>query len=130
MSDFEVGGNKYKTTRMNARVQFHVMRRMAPLFEAFSAASEGGTLDPKKLVKPALNALSSMKDEDCDYVLDACLACAQRQSSAGVGWSPVFVKGGGMMFQDLDMMAMMQIASNVVAESFESFFLALPSTSA
>jgi hypothetical protein len=122
----EINGQSYRIGRLDAKKQFHVARRLAPLL-----AGLGGALKPEakgfaELVSPIAEALAKMSDEDTDYVLDTCLMVVQRQQ--GEGWQNVMVKGGGLMFQDIDLPTMLRLAVAVIQQNLGSFFPGGPST--
>jgi hypothetical protein len=72
-------------------------------------------------IGPLTDALSGMSDEDVDYVLDVCLGVCQRLQPNGQG-APVIARGGGLMFEDIDMGQMMQLAVKVIQENLGGFF--------
>jgi hypothetical protein len=120
MSDIvEVGGHKYRIGRIDARKQFHVARRLAPLL-----AGMGGLANKSAgfaaVLAPITEALSSMSDEDVDYVLDACLGVCQRLQQDGRP-APVMTRSG-LMFEDIDMGQMIQLAVKVIQENLGGFF--------
>jgi hypothetical protein len=114
----EIGGQKYRIGRIDARKQFHVARRLAPLLAGMSGLTKGGGFDA--LVGPLTAAISGMSDEDVDYVLDACLGVCQRIQPNGQG-APVIARSGGMMFEDIDMGQMVQLAVKVIQENLGGF---------
>ena len=85
--EFEINGQIYQSGKMDAFKQFHVSRRLAPVFGglASSASKEAG--DFSQFLQPIAEAVAQMPDTDCDYVLQACLSVANRQH--GKGWAPV-----------------------------------------
>lgn len=120
----EVGGQKYRIGRIDARKQFHVARRLAPLLAGMSNAfggNTGKTAGFEKFIVPLTDALSGMSDEDVDYVLDICLGVCQRVQPNGQG-APVIARGGGLMFEDIDMGQMIQLAVKVIQENLGGFF--------
>lgn len=120
----EVGGQQYIVGRIDARKQFHVARRLAPLLAGLgtSAFKSGATTDGfAKFLGPIADALSKMSDEDVDYVLDICLSACQRLQPNGQG-APVMARGGGMMFNDIDMPQMVQLSVKVIQENMSGFF--------
>lgn len=116
----EVGGQKYRIGRIDARKQFHVARRLAPLLAGMSAAPEKST-GFAAFIGPLTDALSGMSDEDVDYVLDVCLGVCQRMQPNGQG-APVIARSGGLMFEDIDMGQMIQLAVKVIQENLGGFF--------
>jgi hypothetical protein len=126
-SEFEVGGKTYRCDNMDARKQFHVMRRLAGVLDALKEIPKGGDGDGMlAAIAPIAKAIASMSDEDCDYVLDACLNICQRQE--GPGWAKIWnAQAKRSMFDDVNMAIMLQIAVKVLQDSFAAFFPALPS---
>jgi hypothetical protein len=122
----EIGGQMYRIGRMDAKKKFHVARRLAPLLSAWSSAKPGA--DMMQSLGPIADALSRMSEEDTDYVLDACLAVCQREQPNGQ-WAPVCTTSGRMMFQDIDMPEMVQLAVNAVRENLAAFFPGAPADS-
>ncbi len=131
MAEFEVGGVAYKSRKMDAKRSFHVMRRLMPVLVSFKdlipAIKAGGgkvdlaSADMVGLLESASHAIAGLKDEDCDYILDACLALVQRKGPEG-GWHAVWNSAAGMpQYQDITMPAMLQIAMNVIVDALGSF---------
>lgn len=138
-----IAGNNYKIGKMDAFDQFHVARRLAPALFALGGAassmrgvvSEDGE-QPSSLelegamlsaFEPVAQALAGMSDADTEYVLNKCLAIAMREQ--GNAWQKVAVMSGGkmrLMFQDIDMPVMVQLAVMVIKENLGNFFTALP----
>lgn len=116
----EVGGQKYRIGRIDARKQFHVARRLAPLLAGMSGLTDKNA-GFAALIAPLTDALSGMSDEDVDYVLDVCLGVCQRIQSNGQG-APVTARGGSLMFEDIDMGQMIQLAVKVIQENLGGFF--------
>lgn len=125
--EFEHKGVAYKVGKLDAMRQFHVVRRLAP----FLATLAGSGIKPGQvgddmagLLEPLAGLLGSMSDADAEYVLMACLSAAERKQPAG-GWAKV-VGGGSLMFEDIDMAAMLHIAWQVIQHNLSGFFAGLP----
>lgn len=118
----KIGVHEYQIRKLDGRKQFHVMRRMGPLVMHVTAGDIGA----------AVTALAQMKDEDVDYVLDACLAVVARRQDlpTGVMFADVMPRPGMCMFSDLTADDMMQLAVAVVQDSLGSFFDMTQSASA
>ncbi|MBB3004360.1 hypothetical protein FHX57_006742 [Paraburkholderia tropica] len=116
----EVGGQKYRIGRIDARKQFHVARRLAPLLAGMSSVADKSA-GFAAFLGPLTDALSGMSDDDVDYVLDVCLGVCQRMQPNGQG-APVIARGGGLMFEDIDMGQMIQLAVKVIQENLGGFF--------
>lgn len=115
--DFQVNGVSYKAGKLPAMKQFHIVRRCAPLL--------AGITDKDKALESIFNGIGSLKDEDADYILFGLLSCVQRDR-APHGWANV-CSGTSLMFDDIDLGAMLQIAAKAFQENFSGFLAALPS---
>lgn len=125
MSEFEINGQTYRASKMDAFKQFHIARRLAPLHAGLSKASEAGATGLDGLVPAIAEAVAGMPDADCDYILQGCLAVVQRQQETR--WVPIMAAGAKtLMFDDIDMGAMLQIAGQVITENLGGFFGASP----
>lgn len=115
--DFVINGINYKASKLPAIKQFHIVRRVAPLL--------AGMTDKDKALEGIMNGIGSLKDEDANYILFGLLSCVEREQ-VGHGWAKVCV-GESLMFQDIDLGVMFQIATKAFQENYQSFFNALPS---
>lgn len=137
MNTFSCGEYNYSASKMDARKQFHVVRRMAPflggLLPSFAKLegkkmSEASTEEMMSVLPGVADALAGMDDETADYVIFGLLACARRQQDQGLGWAPVS-NGNAIMFDDIDMAQMLTIAGRVLVANLGSFFAVLKSAS-
>jgi hypothetical protein len=115
----EIKDQTYRSGKLNARQQFHVARRLAPVLGGLATASQGKTDDFATFLQPIADAIAGMSDADCDYVLDTCLAVVQRQQ--GSSWANILVNKS-QMFDDIDMGVMLQLAAKVITENLGGFF--------
>jgi hypothetical protein len=136
--EFEIKGEKYKTVRkLDAKRQYHVARRIAPAILALASAAEVINFsadgvprirdqDEAGAIQPLVQALASMKDEDVDYILFACLSIVQRQQVIGGKevWANIQAANGALAFEDIEMATMMQIVVQVIQENLANFFSA------
>jgi hypothetical protein len=145
MVETEINGIKFRTGKMGTFDQFHVMRRLMPLMsglgQAFAqmprpqltngeAGDEAETspeatpdqeLDVWKALEPVADALSSMPDSDCEYVLKKCLSAVQLRNDQGA-WRPVFTQGQFMFEDRIDLPTMMQLTVLVIQDNLANFF--------
>jgi hypothetical protein len=144
MPEFTVNDRHYRSRKLNARQQFHVARRLGPLFgqlvalaPSLAQLSTDGMSDPDvaKNVETAVEtfalALARIPDADCDYVLDRCMEATQVMTGGnGVGqvWTDLWNPRAGRSQVDIDMSEMMQIASEVLRDNLGSFFNMLPAS--
>ena len=116
--DFELNGFEYRLQRLDARKQFHIMRRLSPMFAELAAAVKSD-MESDAALAPLANALANMSDADADYCLFGLLAGVQRKQN-GV-FSKIVVENQ-LMFADITMQAMLQLAFKAFQFNFESFF--------
>ncbi|CWY81015.1 bacteriophage protein [Salmonella enterica subsp. enterica serovar Typhi] len=67
--------------------------------------------------------LSSLTEEDTNAIIHPCLAVVSRKHMGG--WAPVF-NSGQLMFDDIDLLTMLQLVARVVADSLGNFLQGLP----
>ena len=124
--ELEIAGKQYRVAKINAVEQFHIARQLAPVLGEIAphaGAGEKGALD----ALPAIaKALAAMPRESADSVLFGLLAAVQRKEPQGLGWSAV-VSGQAMMYQDIGLPEMMQLAWAALRENLGDFFAAIPS---
>lgn len=127
MTEIEINGVQYRSDRMDAKKQFHVARRLAPLLAGLGGALKGDKAGFSEFIGPIAEALSKMSDEDTDYVIDACLRLVHRRQ--GEVWQAVTTRSGDLMFDDIDLPVMLRLTVAVIQQSLGGFFPAGPSTS-
>lgn len=140
--DFEVAGRSYRSSKMDAISQLHVMRKLAPLFTAVGSLAslteivqsvKGGdgaaAISPMAAVDGIAKALSGMSDTDFDAVMSRCLSVVSVQVGSA-GYAPVWsADAKRLMFADIDWIAVIQIVANVIKDNLGNFSSALPSGS-
>lgn len=118
--EFEIAGHEYASGKMDTFKQFHVSRRLVPAFGTM-AASVTGEVNFSELVQPLMQAIASMNDADCDFILDACLSVVKRKQKDS--WAPIYAGASqALMFDDIDMSVMLQIAGRVIKDNLAGFF--------
>jgi len=138
MVEFTIGAIKYRTRPLDAFKQFHVSRRLIPVLGELAklftprdgALPMVGKDDLPSAIVTVGGAISQMSDADSEYVLRTCMSVCDREIAGGVGWGAVINPAGALMYEDIGMAGMMQIAFQVIQENLASFFAALPSSSA
>jgi hypothetical protein len=127
--EFVIDGKTYRAERLDAKKQFHISRRLAPVLGVAIPALQAikGENDEQRglaALAPLADALSGMSDADADYVLFGLLAGAKRQMAGGTGWTAVVV-GEQINHMDIGMPQMLQIAWAVARHNFADFMGAL-----
>ncbi|EPZ2970032.1 phage tail assembly chaperone, partial [Escherichia coli] len=67
--------------------------------------------------------LSSLTEDDTSAIIHPCLAVVSRRHMDG--WVPVFTQGE-LMFDDIDLLVMLQLVARVVADSLGNFLQGHP----
>lgn len=142
MDTFVINEKTYKVRKLNAFRQLHVVRRIAPILKELlpeavkmsklqkqgsdlSEVSEDETL---KMITPVMEGFSRLSDIDSEYVIKALLEGAEVQQAQG-NWARVATPENGLMFQDMDLMTMLQLSARVFMYNLSGFFGALPQVS-
>lgn len=136
--EFELKGQQYRTAKLDVFSQLKVSRKLMPVLAGL--LSEFGSLKelmPKKTagddslpsfdqlqplfdkVLPKIaDIISELSEEDTNAIIYPCLSVVARQH--GKGWTPVFNQGQ-LMFDDIDLMSMLQMVGRVVGDSLGNF---------
>lgn len=126
--EFEHKGQKYSTKKLDARKQFHLAMKLAPLVSSLAQAFKPGQ-KVDDIILSALpvfaNGLSQMSEKDVDYVLETCLSVVQRQDTGG--WQQIMASSGVMVYSDLQWTDLTVIVWNVIQDNLGNFTDALPS---
>ena len=138
--DFSAGGIDFKIGKINAFKQFHIARRLAPILadmlpgmKKMQAIKDDNLTEDQRLDQiaeiagPIMNGLSKLSDSDADFVLMGLLAAAELKQPTG-NWARIVVDGR-LMFDNLDLPTMLQVAGRVFMENIAGFFGALPQVS-
>lgn len=134
MAEIELSGNRYSIGRLNAKQQFHLSRRIAPvippLIPVYLRLAQGGNPlmdDPASLgemLQPFTDGLAAMKDEDADYIMGVCLGVVQRQQNGS--WANVWSASQGVcMFQDMDLGVILPLIVRVITQNLGPFMQGL-----
>lgn len=130
--EFEIKGVNYRASKLSVFDQLKVSRKLLPVlagmlgdFQGIKAAAQGG--DVNKAIESALpkiaDSLAGLSEEDTNAIIFPCLSVVARQN--GKVWAPVMVQGA-LMFDDIDLMSMLQIVGRVVGDSLGNFLPAAP----
>lgn len=132
--EFELKGIQYRVAKLSVFEQLKVSRKLLPLLAGLlsdidgikSAAAEGNLYQALEKALPTIaQALADMSEEDTNAILHPCLSVVSRRQ--GKGWAPVFSQDM-LMFDDLDLMTLLQLVARVVGDSLGSFLPELPAS--
>lgn len=137
--DFSVGKRQFKLGKINALKQFHIVRRMAPILAELAPNLKGmaklNTADEDqmdaaaKFLAPIMTGISKLSDKDSEIVLFGLLESVEmKQEEHGGNWARV-ARDGQLLFEDLDLGLLMQVAGRAFMYNLSGFFAALPQVS-
>jgi hypothetical protein len=141
MTEFEQGDHSYRVSRLDAFKQFHLTRKIAPviptLIPAFmtlrDVSESAATGNPEGMAQafaPFAAGIARMPDDDAEFILGTCLSVVLRKQ--GNTWMPVWsVQNRTCLFDDIDLVQMVQISIRVMESSLGPFLrglLANPTT--
>ncbi|HIF6258333.1 hypothetical protein HB664_20495 [Enterobacter sp. DNB-S2] len=131
-----INGVEYRAAKLNVFDQLKVTRKLLPLLAGMMAdfgsirslLPADGKVDSKNFdeLKPVFETLlpriadelASMKEEDTNAIIHPCLSVVARKN--GTVWTPVF-NSGELMFDDINLLIMLQLVARVVADSLGNF---------
>lgn len=133
--DFEAGGHKFKLSKIDAFKQFHIVRRLGPILGDIipvaqrlkGAHTENMSEDEKfntfaKLISPIMSGLSKLSDEDSNLVLLGLCSSVEIHQPKSNNWAKVATPEV-LMFQDLTLPVLLQVAGRAFAYNLSGFFL-------
>lgn len=136
--DFVVGDKKFKLNKINAMIQFHILRRIGPLLTELMTVMghiarknvDGMTEEQKleefaKIANPIMMGLSKLSDADSEYVLFRLLTATEYHQAQFNVWSRVACDTGILM-QELEFPVLMQVATRSLMFNLKGFFSLLP----
>lgn len=130
MQEVEIGGQRYRTQKLDAFKQFHLFRKLMPVLSGMGAtfsdlpdSAPGGdmTADTRfwSAMGPAATAIAEMSQQDSEFILKTCLQACSRWN--GNNWVRITAANGDLMFDDIDMMGMLQLSFEVMKDNLGNF---------
>lgn len=138
-----VKGHDYRVAKLSVFDQLKVTRKLLPVLTGMmsdfgsirSLLPADGKIDTVKFdqLKPVFETLlpriaeelSSLTEEDTNAIIHPCLAVVSRKHMGG--WTPVF-NSGQLVFDDIDLLTMLQLVARVVADSLGNFLPVNPTS--
>jgi hypothetical protein len=122
-----LNGNDYQIGKLDAMKQFHLARRIAPIFAALvsGGVSPNGKEDFGNFIRArgmaVAEELAKKTDEEMDHIIFPCLAVVKRKVNNA--WTPVKAAGqNALMYDDIDGPLILQLTMEVIQENLASFF--------
>ncbi|ERM12573.1 hypothetical protein L585_20165 [Pantoea ananatis BRT175] len=139
--EFQIKGIDYRTSKLNVFEQLKVSRKLLPVLAGLLAEygsirdmipKKGGTdADPEsygaileKVLPKVADQLAALSEEDTNAIIFPCLSAVSRRQDKN-SWVPV-VRQNELMFDDIDLLSMLQMVGRVVGDSLGNFLPALP----
>ena len=128
-AEIEIGGQVYRLGQMDAMLQFHVARKLAPVVASLGtsvfelkAASEPLEQDQwiLKALGPVMNVVASMDKDAVDFIMTSSLGVVSRRAEDG-RFTAIQV-ANKLMFLDINMPTMFRLVVEVLKENLGSFF--------
>lgn len=135
--DFEVGTRRFKLNKIDAFKQFHIARRLAPILgDLIPIAHKLSKLSKEQMeddqfesIAPIMTGISKLSDEDANKVLLGLCSAAEMYQPVSNSWARVATESAGIMFHDLELNELLQIAGRAFMYNMSGFFKLLPQTS-
>ncbi|WP_193169139.1 phage tail assembly chaperone [Serratia marcescens] len=126
--EFEIKGQQYRAAKLNVFEQLKISRKLLPLLSGLLSEIsvirqlKSGQISIDEAIKTALpaiaQALSDISEDDSNAIIHPCLAVVVIKQ--GKGYAPIF-SNGQLMFDDIDLMSMLEIVARVVGDSLGNF---------
>lgn len=130
---FEIDGQEYSASKLDAFKQFHLSRKIAPviptLFPMYLEIAKGKDLTNDlaalgAMLQPFTDALANLSDEHSEYVLKTCLSAVRRKQADK--WTPIWSNSHNTcIFDDMDMGVMIRVCIEVIKDSLGGFIQGL-----
>jgi len=138
LKTFESSGKHYRVGRLDIFDQVHIVRKLMPViasgldskmlenvksFDDLKEFSISALL--RSMAIPFSLAIAHMDKESVEFVLRTCLSVCERREDAGNGnynWAAVQAANGRMMYNDIELLDVFRIVSEVVRVNLASFF--------
>ncbi len=132
--EISLKGQDYRLAKLNVFDQLKVTRKLLPLlaglvadFATLKAQAARGDLGPvlESALPKIADALAGLPDDDVNAIFHPCLSVVARKHDKG--WTAVFSQGE-LMFDDIDLMTLLSLVAQVVADSLGNFLRELPAS--
>ncbi len=137
--DFTIGSREFKLSKINALLQYHLIRRLSPILsDLMPAMKEMSKIQDKKelteedqfdlmakFAEPVLSGFSKLSDVDSEKVLIGLLTAVEIKQSEHGNWAKIS-NGTQIMFMDLELPILLQAAGRAFMFNMKGFFSDLP----
>lgn len=120
MSNLNVEGFSYHTGKLDTFTQLHLARKLGPSIPIIEGLIDPRNADKDKSILTVL-MLSHVSDVDADFVIRKCMSVVMRRDAEGKT-AKVQAPDGTLMYDDITLTAMLQLAVAVIEENLGDFF--------
>ncbi|WP_354691097.1 phage tail assembly chaperone [Phytobacter sp. RSE-02] len=130
--EFTINSVDYRATKLSVFDQLKVCRKLLPVLSSIvpdlsalhKAAAVAGESEKtgqsiSTILPKIADVVAGMPEEDVNAILFPCLSVVTRKAITG-NWTPVF-SNGELMFKDIDLLTMLNIAGRVAADNLGNF---------
>ncbi len=125
--ELTLNDTQYRISKLNVFEQLKVARKLLPLFAEmatdYEAIQDSLESAAQAMLPKMADVISQMSEEDCNAIIHPCLGVVSREHMKG--WVPVFAHGA-LAFDDIELMTMLRLVAQVVADSLGNFLQELP----
>lgn len=113
--NFTIGDQEYRAEKLDAFVQTHLVRRLAPILTGIGAAFQSYQKgDPMPALERVGAVIHGLSDEDTDFIQKTCLKAVQIKQ--GQLWANVYSEGG-LQFEHIDFVTLNEIVFYVLRDN-------------
>lgn len=126
--DFSIGNIKFKLNKLGIFKQFHLSRYILPIMGDIipiaSKISANKNADQFETLVPILTWMSKLPKKEAEEIFLTLLSCVEMQQAQG-GWA-YLANDTTLMFQDLELPTLFQVAGRAFGYNLKGFLAASP----
>jgi hypothetical protein len=129
MAEFEAGGHRYQTVKMNVREQLKLLQNLGPLFPPLMrmlllpGEDRRLALSEPMFIAPFFEVFAAMTEQEVDRIVNRCFAVTKRGIAANghTMWGPPLWSGSRDQYDDIDLYSLFTIVWEVIMENLGGF---------
>lgn len=140
--DFTIGQRQFQLSKIDPFKQFHIVRRLGPILgdiipvaQKIKAIQVDGEKSQEQmlneigmLAKPLMKGFSELSDDDANLILFGLCSSVSMHQEQFKTWAKIS-DGKRLMFEDLDLSELLQIAGRAFMYNLSGFFNSAHQTS-
>jgi hypothetical protein len=134
MAEVQLEEHTYRTGRLTLIQQWEVFRRAGPILPMLSSEFLDGykpAPGARWIMSAVSGLLARLNQEDADVIRQTALSAVERFDPTAQRWFPIVAMNGtgGVMYQDMGLLTMLELMDRVLQENMGSFFAQLRAAS-